>query len=216
MKHCVNIISMTCLWLWLVVTMTIEIKHRTNATNSFFFKNISVKIIMHMLHLLQPCKIFANVHPCLFPSLFRRQWFEPSQFGTWWSVLSCSMNLSGSLGPVLATVLLQYYDWRTILTASGAFCAAFSLVCLLLIKNEPKDVGLPSIEAAGKKGAKGGLCVCLLPLFRLVNTLRQDSLTVQTRVQSETKTNIPISAMKYSNRDDEGKQVQLEDRKVEI
>lgn len=85
-----------------------------------------------------------------------RKWFEPSQFGTWWSVMSCSMNLSGSLGPVLVTVLLQYYDWRTILTASGAFCAAFSLVCLLLIKNEPKDVGLPSIEAAGKKGAKGG------------------------------------------------------------
>lgn len=66
------------------------------------------------------------------------------------------MNLSGSLGPVLVTVLLQYYDWRTVLTASGAFCAAFSFVCLLLIKNEPKDVGLPSIEAAGKKGAKGG------------------------------------------------------------
>lgn len=66
------------------------------------------------------------------------------------------MNLSGSLGPVLVTVLLQYYDWRTVLTASGAFCAAFSFVCLLLIKNEPKDVGLPSIEAAAKKGSKGG------------------------------------------------------------
>ncbi|XP_060942321.1 glucose-6-phosphate exchanger SLC37A4b isoform X2 [Limanda limanda] len=85
-----------------------------------------------------------------------RKWFEPSQFGTWWSVLSCSMNLAGSLGPILATVLLQYYDWRTILTMSGILCASFSFVCLVFIKNEPKDVGLPSIQPAAKKGAKGG------------------------------------------------------------
>ncbi|XP_056299106.1 glucose-6-phosphate exchanger SLC37A4b [Pseudoliparis swirei] len=85
-----------------------------------------------------------------------RKWFEPSQFGTWWSVLSCSMNLAGSLGPILATVLLQYYDWRTILSMSGIVCASFSIVCVVFIKNEPKDVGLPSIEAAAKKGAKGG------------------------------------------------------------
>uniref|UniRef100_A0A3B5A5A6 Glucose-6-phosphate translocase-like n=1 Tax=Stegastes partitus TaxID=144197 RepID=A0A3B5A5A6_9TELE len=73
-----------------------------------------------------------------------RKWYEPSQFGTWWSVLSCSMNLAGSLGPILVTVLLQYYDWRTILTMSGVFCAAFSFVCLVFVKNEPTDVGLPS------------------------------------------------------------------------
>ncbi|XP_077597063.1 glucose-6-phosphate exchanger SLC37A4-like [Stigmatopora nigra] len=82
-----------------------------------------------------------------------RKWFEPSQFGTWWSVLSCSMNLAGSLGPILVTVLLHYYDWRTILTMSGVFCAVFSFVTLVLVRNEPKDVGLPSIEMAPKKGA---------------------------------------------------------------
>uniref|UniRef100_H3C495 Solute carrier family 37 member 4 n=1 Tax=Tetraodon nigroviridis TaxID=99883 RepID=H3C495_TETNG len=31
------------------------------------------------------------------------KWFEPSQFGTWWAVLSCSMNLAGSLGPIVVT-----------------------------------------------------------------------------------------------------------------
>lgn len=84
-----------------------------------------------------------------------RKWFAPSQFGTWWAVLSCSMNLAGGLGPLLATILLQYYDWRTILSASGILCAAFSLVCLVFVKNEPKDVGLPSVEAAAKKGCNG-------------------------------------------------------------
>uniref|UniRef100_A0A3Q2CFQ7 Glucose-6-phosphate translocase-like n=1 Tax=Cyprinodon variegatus TaxID=28743 RepID=A0A3Q2CFQ7_CYPVA len=85
-----------------------------------------------------------------------RKWYEPSQFGTWWSVLSCSMNLAGSLGPLMVTVLLHYYEWRTILAMSGVFCASFSFVCLIFVKNEPKDVGLPSIEAAAKKGSKGG------------------------------------------------------------
>lgn len=85
-----------------------------------------------------------------------RKWYEPSQFGTWWSVLSCSMNLAGSLGPIMVTVLLQFYDWRTILSMSGFVCAALSLLCVVFVKNEPKDVGLPSVEAAAKKGAKGG------------------------------------------------------------
>ncbi len=91
----------------------------------------------------------------LFP-LLCRQWFEPSQFGTWWAVLSCSMNLAGSLGPIIATVLAQSYSWRTLLFVSGMICVVFSLICLLLIKNEPKDVGLPSIEAAAAKKSKGG------------------------------------------------------------
>lgn len=83
------------------------------------------------------------------------QWFEPSQFGTWWAILSCSMNLAGSLGPIIATVLAQTYSWRTILAVSGMMCVAVSFVCLLVIKNEPKDVGLPNVEAAAKK-SKGG------------------------------------------------------------
>ncbi|XP_054868052.1 glucose-6-phosphate exchanger SLC37A4a isoform X2 [Amphiprion ocellaris] len=84
-----------------------------------------------------------------------RKWFEPSQFGTWWAVLSCSMNLAGSLGPIIATVLAESYSWRAILSVSGMICVAVSFVCLLVIKNEPKDVGLPNIEAAAKK-SKGG------------------------------------------------------------
>uniref|UniRef100_A0A3Q0R290 Solute carrier family 37 member 4b n=1 Tax=Amphilophus citrinellus TaxID=61819 RepID=A0A3Q0R290_AMPCI len=96
-----------------------------------------------------------------------RKWYEPSQFGTWWSVLSCSMNLAGSLGPILVSVLLQYYDWRTILTMSGIFCSAFSFVCVVFVKNEPKDVGLPSIEATAKKGVKGGNSESTLSEFLL-------------------------------------------------
>jgi len=85
-----------------------------------------------------------------------RKWFEPSQFGTWWAILSCSMNLAGSLGPLIATVMAQSYSWRTTMSISGMTCVALSAVCLLVIKNEPKDVGLPNIDAPAAKTGKAG------------------------------------------------------------
>ncbi|XP_007260968.2 glucose-6-phosphate exchanger SLC37A4a [Astyanax mexicanus] len=84
-----------------------------------------------------------------------RKWFEPSQFGTWWSVLSCSMNLAGGLGPIIATLLAQSYSWRSTLSVSGMTCVVMSVFCLLVIRNEPSDVGLRNIDAGAKKGKAG-------------------------------------------------------------
>uniref|UniRef100_A0A672RF18 Solute carrier family 37 member 4a n=1 Tax=Sinocyclocheilus grahami TaxID=75366 RepID=A0A672RF18_SINGR len=47
---------------------------------------------------------------------------EPSQFGTWWSLISCSMNLAGGLGPIIATLMAQSYSWRFTLSISGLTC----------------------------------------------------------------------------------------------
>ncbi|NXC02648.1 G6PT1 protein, partial [Orthonyx spaldingii] len=84
-----------------------------------------------------------------------RKWFEPSQFGTWWAILSTSMNLAGGLGPIVAALVSMNYDWRKTLSFSGFTCVVVSFVCLVLIKNEPSDVGLPNIEQGAKKGQKG-------------------------------------------------------------
>ncbi|NXK51230.1 G6PT1 protein, partial [Chauna torquata] len=84
-----------------------------------------------------------------------RKWFEPSQFGTWWAILSTSMNLAGGLGPIVAALVSLNYDWRMTLSFSGFICVVVSFVCLALIKNEPSDVGLPNIEQGTKKGKKG-------------------------------------------------------------
>lgn len=83
------------------------------------------------------------------------QWFEPSQFGTWWAILSTSMNLAGGLGPILATILAQSYSWRSTLALSGALCVVVSFLCLLLIHNEPADVGLRNLDPAPSKDKKG-------------------------------------------------------------
>ncbi|XP_044775287.1 glucose-6-phosphate exchanger SLC37A4 isoform X1 [Neomonachus schauinslandi] len=86
-----------------------------------------------------------------------RKWFEPSQFGTWWAILSTSMNLAGALGPILATTLAQSYHWRGTLALSGALGVVVSFLCLLLIHNEPADVGLRNLDPAPAKGKKGSL-----------------------------------------------------------
>lgn len=69
--------------------------------------------------------------------------------------MSCSMNLAGGLGPIIATLMAESYSWRTTLSISGLACMVVSFFCVLLIKNEPSDVGLPNIEPGAKKG-KGG------------------------------------------------------------
>lgn len=97
-----------------------------------------------MIFFLRPYTIF-----------FVAQWFEPSQFGTWWAILSTSMNLAGGLGPIVAALVSLHYDWRMTLSFSGFICVVVSFVCLVLIKNEPSDVGLPNIEQGPKKGKKG-------------------------------------------------------------
>lgn len=117
----------------------------------------------------------SNYLMSLFP-LVCCQWFEPSQFGTWWAILSCSMNLAGSLGPIIATVLSETYSWRAILSASGLMCVVLSFVCLLVIKNEPKDVGLPNIEAAAKK-SKGGETVTFTKLLIIILQGREEFAT---------------------------------------
>ncbi|XP_072342656.1 glucose-6-phosphate exchanger SLC37A4-like isoform X2 [Scyliorhinus torazame] len=85
-----------------------------------------------------------------------RKWFEPSQFGTWWAVLSTSMNLAGSLGPLIATTMALSYSWRVTLSLSGSIAVGMAFICLIFIVNEPMDVGLPNVEPGPKKGSKEG------------------------------------------------------------
>ncbi|XP_077979145.1 glucose-6-phosphate exchanger SLC37A4-like [Glandiceps talaboti] len=75
-----------------------------------------------------------------------RQWFAPAQFGTWWSILSTSMNVSGVLAPPLSTMIAFSYGWRVCLQAQGVISLIIAFLCLLVVKNSPKDVGLENIS----------------------------------------------------------------------
>jgi OPA family glycerol-6-phosphate transporter-like MFS transporter 4 len=47
------------------------------------------------------------------------QWFKDEQYGTAWSVLSTSMNVAGTLGPLIAAFIITYSSWRYSLLLPG-------------------------------------------------------------------------------------------------
>jgi len=83
-----------------------------------------------------------------------KAWFPPSSFGTWWSVLSTSSNVAGSIAPILATAIIIRFDWRASMIAPALVSFALSAVFLLSLKNSPEDVGLPAINAKARDDPK--------------------------------------------------------------
>ncbi|KAL1469103.1 hypothetical protein MTO96_004830 [Rhipicephalus appendiculatus] len=75
------------------------------------------------------------------------------KFGTWWSVLSASANISGGVAPFLSAFLILNYGWRFSLTIAGTLSIAMGAVALLTLVNSPTDVGLEAQDVAGKKTA---------------------------------------------------------------
>lgn len=75
-----------------------------------------------------------------------RHWFSPDQFGTFWSLLSSSVNISGSLSPFLAAFITLNFGWRTTLIAFGGVSIAMSLVGFFGLVNCPQDIGYPIIN----------------------------------------------------------------------
>lgn len=80
-----------------------------------------------------------------------RQWFSPAQFGTWWSIMSASANISGGISPFISAYIILNYDWRTSLVIAGGASIALGLISLLTIVNSPTDVGFESFTDSKKK-----------------------------------------------------------------
>lgn len=77
-----------------------------------------------------------------------KNWFEPSELGTWWSMASASANLSGCLAPLLASYLILNYGWRFSLTFVGGVTIFAAVVSYTFIVNAP-----PSQSTGGKASA---------------------------------------------------------------
>ncbi|KAK2722282.1 glucose-6-phosphate exchanger SLC37A4-like [Artemia franciscana] len=66
-----------------------------------------------------------------------KKWFSPSQFGTFWSTLSASSNLSGALSPMLTAFIISYTDWRSSIAFSGVCSLIMSIVGFCTINDQP-------------------------------------------------------------------------------
>lgn len=75
-----------------------------------------------------------------------RHWFSPDQFGTFWSLLSASANISGGISPFIAAFITLNFGWRMTLIVFGAVSIAMSLLGFIILVDKPQDIGLPVIN----------------------------------------------------------------------
>ncbi|XP_061180166.1 glucose-6-phosphate exchanger SLC37A4-like [Saccostrea echinata] len=66
-----------------------------------------------------------------------KAWASPDQFGTVWSVVSTSMNLAGTVGPVVTTLLVTKLGWRWGIQIAGATSIVVGFFCFMVVKDKP-------------------------------------------------------------------------------
>lgn len=74
-----------------------------------------------------------------------RQWFSPETFGTYWSALSASANISGGISPFISAYIIMNFGWQTSLIFAGAISIVFGAISLLTVVDSPSKVNLPNI-----------------------------------------------------------------------
>ncbi|RXG60604.1 Glucose-6-phosphate exchanger SLC37A4 [Armadillidium vulgare] len=73
-----------------------------------------------------------------------KKWFNQKQFGTYWSMLSTSSNLSGAVGPMFAAFFFVWIGWRACFIVSGMITVVLAVASLLLLRDSPIDLNLDS------------------------------------------------------------------------
>jgi OPA family sugar phosphate sensor protein UhpC-like MFS transporter len=73
-------------------------------------------------------------------------WYSQSERGRWWSVLNTSMNIGGSLIPILVAACASHWGWRFAMYVPGLICILAGLFVMNRLRDTPQSLGLPPIE----------------------------------------------------------------------
>ena len=98
------------------------------------------------------------------------QWFPPERFGTWWSVLSTSMNVSGAAGPIVSAFLLTFHSWRVALNIAGKLTIVLHVTSSLLALCSNTNSWCFALNVAGKLTALLHVTSSLLALYSNTNS----------------------------------------------
>uniref|UniRef100_A0A0P4WG00 Major facilitator superfamily (MFS) profile domain-containing protein n=1 Tax=Scylla olivacea TaxID=85551 RepID=A0A0P4WG00_SCYOL len=96
---------------------------------------------------------------CGWPSCAKllKKWFSPANFGTWWSVLTASSNLSGTLSPFLAAYIIISHGWSASLVFAGLVSLVMAVAALVTIVDDPELANLssPALPTSPWKDRRG-------------------------------------------------------------
>lgn len=80
------------------------------------------------------------------------QWFKESEFGTMSGITSFVGNLGGILAQTPLAIMVGLLTWRTSFAVIGVVSIVIAVVCYLVARNTPEEMGLPSIaEIEGRQ-----------------------------------------------------------------
>lgn len=82
-----------------------------------------------------------------------KNWFDPAELGTWWSLASASANISGCIAPFLANYIILNYGWRSSLTFVGTLTVLAASVSYMFIQDSPIIKQSPQKSAVKRKSS---------------------------------------------------------------
>lgn len=79
------------------------------------------------------------------------QWFFEREFATMSGITSFVGNLGGVLAQTPLALMVGYFTWRTTFVAIGVVSLGVAILCYIIVRNSPSDMGLPTIESVEGK-----------------------------------------------------------------
>jgi len=76
------------------------------------------------------------------------QWFRPSEFSTMTGITVFIGTMGGVIAQTPLAVLVENTSWRTAFIGIGIFSLFLTVALFLLVRNNPKEIGLPSLDEA--------------------------------------------------------------------
>jgi OPA family sugar phosphate sensor protein UhpC-like MFS transporter len=73
-------------------------------------------------------------------------WYSQKERGRWWGVWNTSHNIGGALIPLICAIAIQLYGWRYAMYLPGALAIIVGFFLVNRIRDNPKALGLPTIE----------------------------------------------------------------------
>ncbi|XP_029639113.1 glucose-6-phosphate exchanger SLC37A4 isoform X1 [Octopus sinensis] len=73
-------------------------------------------------------------------------WFPPDNFATVWSILSTSINVSGSIGPLFITTIALHYGWRLGMIIPACSALVLAVIFTVTLQEDPSQFGLQNYQ----------------------------------------------------------------------
>ncbi|WP_026478972.1 MFS transporter [Alkaliphilus transvaalensis] len=74
------------------------------------------------------------------------QWFKESEFATMAGITSFVGNMGGIMAQTPLALMVAYFTWRNTFAAIGVISIIIAILCYIIVRNSPQEMGLPTID----------------------------------------------------------------------